>query len=150
MVSRATVSDFVAQKTLALAGISRNGQGFGNAVRRELTAKGYTVLLVHPEADVIEGQPCARSLRELAPKVGGVILVTPPAATSTLVREAAEAGIRRVWMQQGAESDAAIRFCQDAGLAVVHHHCILMFAEPVAWFHRLHRGILRIIGRLPK
>ena len=82
--------------------------------------------------------------------MGGVILVTPPAATLKLVREAAEAGIRRVWIQQGAESDDAVRFCGEAGLAVVHHHCILMFAEPAAWFHRLHRGVLGILGWLPK
>jgi len=150
MVSRATIDDFLAQKTLALAGVSRSGKGFGNAVRKELTANGYTVLLVHPEADTIDGHACARSLREVASRVGGVVLVTPPEATSRLVREAAAAGIRRVWMQQGAECADAVRFCQEHAVAAVHHQCILMFNEPGAWPHRFHRRLRALFGRLPK
>jgi len=149
MVKRATIDDFLAQKTLALVGVSRDGKGFGNAVRKELAAKGYTLLLVHPEADAIEGTRCARSVRDVADRVGGVILVTPPAATAKLVREVAEAGIGRVWIQQGAESDEAIRYCEQHGVKVVHHQCVLMFSEPAAFPHRLHRGLLRLFGRLP-
>ena len=149
MVSRQIIDEFLAQKTVALVGVSRNGAGFGNAIRKELAGKGYSVLLVHPEAAAIDGQPCARSLNDIASKVGGVVLVTPPASTAVLVREAAEAGIRRIWMQQGAASPEAIAFCEKEGLAAVHGECILMFAEPAMWFHRAHRGINRIIGRLP-
>ncbi len=150
MVSRQTIDDFLAQKTLALVGISRDGKkGFGNAVRRELTAKGYTLLLVHPAATAIEGIPCARTVKEVADRVGGAILVTPPAVTSKLVREAADAGIRRVWIQQGAESDEAVRFCEQHGVAVVHHQCVLMYPESAAFPHRVHRGLLKLFRRLP-
>lgn len=150
MVSRATIDDFLAQKTLALVGVSRSGKGFGNAVRKELTANGYTVLVVHPEADTIDNHPCARSLQEVAPRVGGVVFVTPPEATSRLVREAEAAGIRRVWMQQGAESADAVQFCQEHAIAAVHHQCILMFNEPGAWPHRFHRRLRAVFGRLPR
>ena len=149
MVSRALIDDFLAQRTLALAGVSRSGKGFGNAVRRELGARGYTLKLIHPEADSIGGQPCVHALREVAPEVGGVVLVTPPAETLKLLREAQEAGIRRVWIQEGAESDAAIAFCGEHGLAAVHHECILMFIERAAWPHRLHRAIRGAFGHLP-
>ena len=149
MVSRQVIDEFLAQKTIALVGASRDGSGFGNTIRKELAGKGYSVLLVHPEAAAIDGQPCARSLRDIAAKVGGVILVTPPASTVALVREAADAGIRRIWMQQGAASPEAIAFCEQQGLAAVHGECILMFAEPAMWLHRAHRGINRMIGRLP-
>ncbi len=150
MVSRKAIDDFLAQKTLAVVGVSRDGKkGFGNAVLKELGAKGYELLPVHPQADAVQGRKCARSLAEVAPRVGGVVLVTPPAATSTLVREAAAAGIRRVWIQQGAESDEAIRFCEEQGLTAVHHECILMFTEPTGFPHRLHRGIWWLLGKLP-
>jgi predicted CoA-binding protein len=149
MVNRATIDEFLAQKTLALVGVSRDGKGFGNAVRTELAAKGYTLLLVHPEADTIEGTRCVRTVKDVADRVEGAILVTPPAVTSKLVREVAEAGIGRVWIQQGAESDQAIRYCEEHGVKVVHHQCILMFSEPAAFVHRFHRGFLRLFGRLP-
>ncbi len=150
MVSRRTIDDFLAQKTLAVVGVSRDGKkGFGNAVLKELGAKGYTLLPVHREAQTIQGRPCARSLAEVAPRVGGVVLVTPPDSTSALVREAAAAGITRVWMQQGAESEDAVRFCDEHGIAAVHHECILMFTEPAGFPHRLHRGIWWLLGKLP-
>ncbi len=150
MVSRETIDQFLAERTLALVGVSRNGKGFGNVIRKELIAKGYRVLLVHPEADSVSGQPCAHSLTEVAKEANGVVLVTPPAATTQLVRQAVEAGIRRIWMQQGAESDEAIRFCEENKVPVVHHQCLLMFAEPAGGIHRFHRGLKRLFGRLPK
>lgn len=149
MASKAAIDDFLAQKSLALCGVSRSGKGFGNLVRKQLQAAGYELLLVHPEAESIEGQPCVRQLRDVAGKVGGVVLVTPPEVTAKLVREVAEAGIRRVWMQQGAESEDAVRFCEAAGLTAIHGQCILMFAQPVRGIHRLHRWVRGVFGRLP-
>jgi predicted CoA-binding protein len=66
------------------------------------------------------------------------------------VRDAAAAGIRRVWMQQGAESEAAIRFCAENGISAVHGECILMFAEPAAFYHRMHRWVWGLLGKLPR
>ena len=151
MVSRTAIDDFVAQRTLALAGVSRDGRaGFGNAVRKELPKRGYTLRLVHPEADAIDGEPCARRLADVAGDVGGLLCVTQPEATEALVAEAVEAGIRRIWIQQGAESAEAIQKAEEAGIAVVHGHCILMFTEPVGPFHGLHRWIWRLLGKIPK
>ena len=129
MVARAIIDEFLALKALAVVGVSRSGGGYGNVVRKDLAAKGRTVFVVHPEAEAIDGQPCAHSLQEIAGKVDGMVLVTPPDATLELVREAAIVGIRRVWMQPGAESAEAIQFCEQNGLTVVHDHCILNLAE---------------------
>lgn len=150
MTSRAAIDDFLAQKTLALAGVSRGGRGFGNAVLKALRQRGCEVLPVHPEARDFDGVPCFRSIADLPPRVGGLVLVVPPAQTEKLVAEAAAAGIRRVWMQQGAASPAAVDLCAAHGMTAIHGECILMFAEPVVSIHRLHRGILGLLGRLPK
>jgi uncharacterized protein len=147
---RRTISDFLAQRTLALVGASRNGKKFGNAALRELRAKGYTVHPVHPSAETIDGVCCWPSLAALPEPVGGVLTVVPPAETEKVVAAAHAAGIGRVWMQQGSESDAAIRFCAEHGVAVVHHECVLMFAEPAHWFHRAHRWLWDRLGKLPQ
>jgi uncharacterized protein len=150
-VTRAMIDEFVSQKSLALVGVSRDGKrGFGNTIRKELAAKGVTLHLVHAEAEAIGGQPCARTLAEVADKVRGVVLVTPPAATEQLVAQAAEAGIRRVWIQQGAESAAAISLAEEKGLAVVHHQCLLMFVAPEKFPHGFHRWLRKIFHRLPQ
>jgi len=77
-------------------------------------------------------------LSELPEAVDGVVIVVPPPETEAVVDDAAQVGIRRVWMQQGAESQAAIRFCEERDISAVHGECILMFAKP-AGLHRLHR-----------
>jgi uncharacterized protein len=148
--SQHLIADFLAQRTLALVGLSRSGRKFGNAALRELRAKGYTVHPVHPEAETVDGQRCWPDLGSLPEPVGGVLTVVPPAETEKVVAAAHEAGISRVWMQQGSESAAAIRFCEEHDMAVVHHECVLMFAEPAAWFHRVHRWLRGVLGKLPQ
>jgi predicted CoA-binding protein len=150
MATRAEVADFLAQRTLALVGMSRGGKKFGNTVHRDLTAKGYTVLPVHPDATEIGGTRCWPSLLGLPEPVGGVVIVVPPAETERVVADAERAGIRRVWMQQGSESPQAIRFCAEHGIGVVHGECILMFAEPAGFVHRAHRWVQGILGKLPR
>lgn len=150
MTSKAAVKDFLNQKTLAVVGVSRNGQKFGNTAYKELKAKGYRVIPINPQAEMIEGDPCYPSLGALPDPVDGVLIVVPPAETEKVVREAAAAGIPRVWMQQGAESQAAIQFCEEQGVSAVHGECILMFAEPTAFGHRLHRWVWGLLGKLPQ
>jgi predicted CoA-binding protein len=150
MTAKATVREFLEQPTLAVVGVSRAGNKFGNAAYKELKSKGYRVYPVHPEADVIDGDRCYPSLSALPEPADGVLVVVPPQQTEKVVREAAEAGIRRVWMQQGAESVTAIRFCEEQGMDVVHNECVLMFAEPTAFPHRLHRCVWRLLGKLPE
>ncbi len=143
------VQGFLAEKTLAIAGISRDEKSFSRSAYRDLRAKGYRVLAVNPNAAEIAGEKCYPTLSALPEKVGGVILFTQPAQTEKVVREAESLGIKRVWIQQGAESDAALQFCRDKGLAAVSGQCILMFPEP-AGFHGVHRWFKRLFGGLPK
>jgi len=71
---------------------------------------------VNPEAREMEGLPCFARLQEIEPPVGGALLMTPPALTDRVVRDCAEAGIKRVWMYratgQGAVSADAVKFCE--------------------------------------
>jgi predicted CoA-binding protein len=149
MTTQASVEGFLAEKTLAIAGVSRDGKGFGNSVLKDLTGKGYEVLPVHPEAEEVGGVQCSPSLAELPKEVGGLILVVPPDQTARLVREAKDVGIDRVWMQQGAESAEAVEFCQENGIDAVHGECIMMFAQPTG-FHRFHRWLWGVFGKLPE
>ena len=149
MNSKAVVDEFLSQRTLAVVGASRNPRKFGNAVLRELNAKGYKVFPVNPNAREVLGSKCYPTLKDLPERVGGIVVVVPPAETERVVREAKDAGISRVWMQQGAESDTAITFCRQNGMQEVHGECILMFAPEAAFFHRAHRFVKGFFGRLP-
>ena len=148
MTHRQEVDAFLAEQTLALVGASRGGRKFGNTLYKTLTAKGYEILLVHPEVKAIEGVPCVANLGALPKAVGGLVLVVPPEKAEGLVVEAAEAGIRRIWLQQGSASPAAIRLCEGKGITVVHGECLLMFASPTG-IHGFHRWLWGVLGKLP-
>jgi uncharacterized protein len=150
MTSKAAVTDFMAQRTLAIAGASRSDKKFGSAALKSLKAKGYRMFPIHPEALSIEGEQCFRSIGELPEPVGGLVIVLHPGETEKIVKEAASAGIKRIWMQTGAESAPAIEFCKTNGISVIHGECILMFAEPAEAFHRMHRTVRRLFGKLPR
>ncbi len=150
MITKAAVDAFLSQKSLAVAGVSNKKNKFGSIVYRELKAKGYRAFPVNPRLDEFEGDKCYHHLKELPEGVGGVVIVVPPAEAVNVVRDAAAAGIRHVWLQQGAESEEAVAICKDNGINVIHGHCILMFASPTAFVHRAHRCIWRLLGKLPR
>jgi predicted CoA-binding protein len=150
MNDRKAIDEFIGQRTLAIVGVSRSGKKFGNVILRELKTKGYTLYPVHPQADTLEGVRCYPNFQTLPEKVGGVIVVVQPAQTEKVVQEAYQAGIHRIWMQQGAESPAAIQFCKDNGVTAVYGRCIMMFSEPVGIPHRIHRWFMKVLGRLPQ
>jgi uncharacterized protein len=150
MTSKSTIDDFISQHTFAIVGVSRSGKKFGNSTFRELTSHGYKLYPIHPEAETLEGVPAFKNFASLPEKVDGVIVIVPPSQTEKVIQEAAASGINRIWMQQGAQSEAAIRFCQENDITEIHGECINMFAHDTASFHRFHRGILKFFNRLPK
>ena len=139
MTTRSSVQDFLSQPVLAVVGASRDPRKFGNSIYRELKAKGHHVLPVNPHAETVDGDPCYPNLAALPEKPGGIIVVVPPAETEKIVREASAAKITRVWLQRGSESPDAIAYCAANGIQVISGECILMFAEPAAFYHKIHR-----------
>jgi predicted CoA-binding protein len=144
----AAVQDFINSKHLAVAGASRKGNKFGNAAYKELKTRGYEVFLLHPEAETIDGEPCYRSLSDLNDKVEGVVVSVPPAQAEKVLHEAAEAGVRNVWLQQGAETQDLLKLGHDLDLNLVSGKCILMYAPPVRSFHSFHRFVMKLMGQL--
>jgi len=149
MTTRASIDDFLKQRTIAVVGASRNKRKFGNTLFRELKAKGYTAIPVNPHSESIEGERCYPSLKSLPVKVDGVAVVVPPHEAERIVRDAVDAGIPRIWLQQGAESKEAISFCEAHGVSVIHGECMLMYAPPPAFPHRAHRFFRTLLGRMP-
>ena len=128
MTNQTAIDEFIAQDTLAVVGVSRDRTKFGNIVYRNLREKGYRVLAVHPAHNTVEGDPCYPNLAALPEPVDGIVVVVPPEVTEQIVREADAVGIRRVWLQPGAESTAAIRYCEEHGLDVIHDECVMVLA----------------------
>ena len=119
------IQEFLTFRRFAVVGVSNDPKKYGHLVYHNLKDKGYTVFAVNPKLQQIGDDACYANLTELPEAVDGAILVVPPPVTERVVRQAADAGIDRVWMQPGAESDEAIRFCKERNMAVVHDACIM-------------------------
>jgi hypothetical protein len=143
-----SIDDFLAQPALALVGVSRSRERFGNTALRELLARGFHVYPLHPLMDVVAGVKCYHHFHEMPKDVGGVIVIVSPEAASDVVRDAAAAGIRRVWLQQGAESPYVLEVCRDLGMDVISGECILMYARPTG-IHKAHRWLAGVLHQLP-
>ncbi len=123
----AEIIDFLAQHVIAVAGVSRGGQKFGNRVFRNLKARGYQVYAINPHAAQVEGVDCYPDLRALPARVDGVVSVVPPEETEKLIRDAHAAGVPRIWMQPGAESTAAVAQARSLAMSVVVGECIMLY-----------------------
>lgn len=144
------IDSFFAQDSFAVMGVSRNGTKFGNMAHKELKEKGLTVYQINPNADEIAGEPCYRSLAAVPERVGAVIISVSPEKSLDAVKEAHAAGVRHIWIQQGAESDEAVSFAAEHQMEVISRRCVMMFAEPVESVHAFHRFLSKLFGRYPK
>ncbi len=121
------IEKMLAAKTFAVVGASTNPEKYGYLVYRSLKTHGKTAYPINPRAKEIDGDTSYPSVAALPEKPDVVVAVVPPAITETLVGELAEAGIRNLWMQEGAESATAIEAAEEAGIATVHSGpCIMV------------------------
>jgi len=152
----AAIKDFLAQKRIAVAGVSREPGGMhgGNVVYRRLKERGYRVLAVNPNADTVEGDPCYRSLASILGGVDAVVIATTPAVAPSVARECAELGITRVWMHRsfggGSVSEEAHELCREHGIASIAGGCPLMYGPTSDAGHRFMRIFAGLFGQLPK
>jgi hypothetical protein len=147
MASRAVIDEFLQQRHLAFVGVSRDPKQFGNAVYRQLRDGGRTMYPIHAQAPTIEGDTAYARLADVPEPLDGVVVMLKPGPAEAFVGECVERGVPRVWLHRGfgagADTDAAVRACRDAGIAVVDGACPMMFAEPVAAFHRVHHYFVK-------
>lgn len=142
------IDDFISAKRIAVVGMSRSGKKFGNIVGKELKSKGYEIYPVHPEVKEIDGLTCSPDLKSLAGKVDGVWISVPSRKVTPILIEAAEIGLKNIWLQQGAWSKEVQQSIDKLDLPVITKKCILMYAQPVHSFHKFHRTIKSIFGGL--
>ena len=145
--------DFLAQRRVAVAGVSRDSRQPANAIYRRLREGGRQVYAVNPMAETLEGDPCYPRLSAIQSEVDAVVIATRPEAAEQIVRECVKLGIRRVWMHrgigQGSVSAVATQIGRSAGITVIDGACPLMYIEPIDFFHRCGRWFMGITGRLP-
>ncbi len=142
------VQEFIQGKNFAVVGVSSNKQKFGSAIYTDLKDRGYKVFAVNPVLKEFAGDPCFANVGAINDKIDGVIVCIPPAKGEQVVKDTAAAGIKNIWLQQGADSPALVKQAQDLGLVTVAGKCILMYMEPVKSIHAFHRFFAKLFGQM--
>jgi predicted CoA-binding protein len=114
---------------IAVVGATDHPGKYGGMIYRNLKAKGYRVAAVNPLRDTVDGDPCVRTLIDLAETPDIVNIVVPPTRTMRVVEQAAALDDVAVWIQPGA-ADAAVRQRVDElGLESLIDACIMVQAR---------------------
>ena len=150
------VHDFLAQKRIAVAGVSRNRSHHpvGNLIYRRLKDTGHDVFPVNPHMGTFEGDRCYPDLQSIPGGVDGVVIVTRPEITQQIVHDCAAANVHRAWMHQSvgkgsSVSPEAVEYCREHGISVIAGGCPMMFGPGVDFGHTCMRWLLKLTGGLP-
>lgn len=149
MIKKESIDKFLSAKNIAVVGVSRNNKKFGFSAYSNLKSKGFNVFAVNPNTEKIDGDACYKSLNLIPERIDGVLVVLPPEKSNEIVKQAHSLNINNIWLQQGAESDEAISFCEGNGMNIIYKQCILMFSEPLSFPHNFHRWINKITNKIP-
>lgn len=150
---RAAIDEFLAEKRVVFAGVSRDPKHFSHVLLAEFQRRGYEIVPVNPNASEVAGLPCYARIADIPLPVKAALVLTTGDATDAVVREAVAAGITHIWLYRavggGAVTTASVAYCREQGIALVPGECPLMFLPNTAWFHRMHGLIKRIAGTYP-
>jgi predicted CoA-binding protein len=152
------VQDFLAQKRIAVAGVSRDAgrHPVANLIFRRLKTTGHEVFPINPHMETFEGERCYPDVPSIPGGVDGVVIITKPDATEWIVRQCGEVGVPRVWMHQSfaaggtSVSPAAVEYCREHAISVIAGACPMMYGPGADLGHTCMRWILGLAGQLPK
>ena len=116
---RQLIDDFLSGNTYAVVGASSHREKYGNKVLRAYMQQKRIAYPVNPNEKEVEGMPTIPDLMSLPGPVHGASIITQPEVTERIVEDAAKAGIRRLWMQPGAENAKAVKRAGELGLSVI-------------------------------
>jgi predicted CoA-binding protein len=150
------VDDFLAQKRIAVAGVSRDNSHHpvGNLIYHRLKKTGHDVFAVNPHMQSFEGDRCYPDVQSIPGGVDGVVIITRPEITERIVRDCGDAGVRRVWMHQSVAkgssvSPAAVEYCRQHDISAIAGACPMMFGPGVDFGHTCMRLFMKLTGGLP-
>ena len=121
------IETFLTSEAFGVVGASEDRSKYGNKVLRCYLQNKKTAIPVNPKVAAVEGIATVATVADLPDNVKSISVITPPAVTEKVVEAAIARGITNIWMQPGAESDAAIERCKAAGINVIaDHSCLLV------------------------
>jgi predicted CoA-binding protein len=153
------VKDFLAQKKIAVVGVSDKRETGCNLSYRKFKQAGYQVYAVNPRIGSFDGDPCYPDLKSLPERPEAVFILASPKVTDLIVQQCVDLGVKHVWMHcmmgtkpglvtsMSSVSPEAVRLARENGIAVIPGTCPNQFIKPDIG-HAMMRGMWRLFGFL--
>lgn len=110
--------------TIAVVGLSDNPERVSYMVSEAMQKKGYTIIPVNPNAEMILGQKSYAKLSDIPIPVDIVNVFRRSEHTPPVAEEAAAIGAKVLWLQLGIANDEAADIAARGGLTVIMDRCI--------------------------
>jgi uncharacterized protein len=153
------VKDFLAQKKIAIVGVSDKRETGCNSNYLKFKNAGYQVFAVNPHISTYAGAPCYPDLKSIPDKPDAVFILANPKVTEMIVSQCVELGIKHVWMHcmmgtkpglaasMTSVSREAVEMCKANGIMVIPGTCPNQFLKP-DFGHGMMRMMWRTFGFL--
>ena len=151
------VEEFLAQKKIAVVGVSDKRDTGCNLNYRKFKETGYQVYAVNPRISEFEGDPCYPDLKSIPEKPDAVFILAGPKVTEDIVQQCVDLGIKHVWMHcmmgtkpglvqsMTSVSQDAVKMCRENGIQVIPGSCPNQFLKP-DFGHAMMRGLWGMFG----
>ncbi len=146
MNTRTNINLFLENKTLAIAGVSRNPKNFGFLVYKTLLENGYDLYPINPNAEENSDTNWFRSVFDVPDHVRNLLILTHRRDTENVLNDAIQKGIKNIWIQQMSETRNSIKIASDNHINLVSKACIMMYANPTG-IHKFHGNLSRFFGK---
>jgi len=153
------VKDFLAQKKIAVVGVSDKRETGCNSNYQKFKDAGYQVYAVNPHISTYDGNPCYPDLKSIPEKPDAVFILANPKVTDQIVQQCVELGVKHVWMHcmmgikpglaasMSSVSQEAVEMCRANGISVIPGSCPNQFLKP-DFGHGLMHGLWGAFGFL--
>jgi len=153
------VQDFLAQKVIAVVGVSDKRDTGANRNYKTFKQRGYRVYAVNPRISEFDGDSCYPDLESIPEKPDAVFMLTSSRVTEQVVQQCVDLGIKHAWMHclmgtkpglsagSTSVSPSAVEMCKANGIAVIPGSCPAQFLE-ADFGHGLMRRLWNMFGYL--
>jgi predicted CoA-binding protein len=153
-VTRQAIDNFLAAKRIAVIGASRDKTSYGWALFEDLLRHGYDAIPVNPNAETIGERQAFARVGDIHPAPERALILLPEDKTEQAVLDCAEAGIKDVWLHRhvagGVSDTRAIYRAEEKGVNLITGFCMFMFLPRAGFIHKLHGGVMKLIGIYPR
>ena len=151
------VQDFLAQKKIAVVGVSDKRDTGCNLAYTKFKDKGYQVFPVNPRISEYDGVPCYPDLKAIPETPDAVFILANPKVTDEIVQQCVDLGVKHVWMHcmmgtkpglaqsMTSVSQDAVQVCRENGIQVIPGSCPNQFLNP-DFGHNIMRGMWGLFG----